>query len=122
MRSPTWEEIPAAIESLLIDWPDLEYPLSTLAQFARRNPSWQLIDLRMVPWMLCPAYSAAQAVLLLVSLRILKVTYMVVTPSGVLADGEWDSPADVPETVCDRFMQPFATETRIVPVLKAVTE
>jgi len=46
--------------------------------------------------------------------------YMVVAPSGVLADGKYDDPRRIPVRVADRWNQYFETaEADIVAVLEA---
>jgi hypothetical protein len=48
-----------------------------------------------------------------------RLVYMVTTPSGVLADGEYDDPESIPQRVPDRFNNYFNTaDTDIVPVFK----
>lgn len=43
--------------------------------------------------------------------------YRVLTPSGVMAEGEWDNMADIPRVLPDRFERYFETyETETVKV------
>jgi hypothetical protein len=55
----------------------------------------------------------------LVRIGLYRRVYMVETPSGVLAEGEYDDPLKIPRSVSDNFYQPFdPMETDIVPVYK----
>jgi hypothetical protein len=61
----------------------------------------------------------AIALQLLVKDGVLRQVYKVRTPSGVLADEEFDDPRNVPERLPDRFDHYFDTsEADIVPVFK----
>ena len=63
----------------------------------------------------------ATALTLLVKAGVLKRVYKVTTPSGVLADAEFDDPRDIPERLSDRWENPFETaESDIVPVFQKV--
>lgn len=51
----------------------------------------------------------------------LKRVYKVLTPSGVLAEGEFDDPTRIPDRLPDRFEAYFDTaEADVVPVFKKV--
>lgn len=55
----------------------------------------------------------------LVKIGLYRRVYMVETPSGVLADREYDDPLKIPERVPDNFYNFFdPMETDIVPVYK----
>jgi len=55
----------------------------------------------------------------LVRIGLYRRVYMVETPSGVLADGEYDDPLKIPDRVPDNFYNYFdPMETDIVPVYK----
>jgi hypothetical protein len=61
----------------------------------------------------------ATALTLLVSVGLLRRVYKVTTPSGVLADGEFDDPTKIPPKLPDRFQHYFDTaESDIVPVFR----
>ncbi len=50
---------------------------------------------------------------------VLQRTYAVLTPDGVLAEGEYADPQDIPDTLPDRFEHYFRTaEADIVPVFR----
>lgn len=42
------------------------------------------------------------------------VKYVMKTPSGVIADGEWESLAAIPERIPDRFERYYNTEDEVV--------
>jgi hypothetical protein len=59
---------------------------------------------------------------LLVKVGALQRVYKVVTPDGVLADGEFADPREIPEKMPDRFDNYFETgESDVVPVFKQRT-
>jgi hypothetical protein len=58
---------------------------------------------------------------LLVQAGAFRTVYKVITPSGVMADGEFDDPRQIPEKLPDRFNEYFDTsEADVVPILKPV--
>jgi hypothetical protein len=62
----------------------------------------------------------AIALQLLVKAGVLRQVYKVLTPAGVLADGEFEDPRSIPLRLQDRFHRYFETsEAEIVPVFKA---
>lgn len=63
----------------------------------------------------------ATALTLLVRVGVLQRVYKVTTPSGVLADGEFDDPTKIPSKLPDRFEHYFDTaESDVVPVFRWV--
>lgn len=63
----------------------------------------------------------ATALTLLLRAGIAKRVYKVLTPTGVLADGEFDDPTVIPEKLPDRFERYFDTsDAEIVPVFRLV--
>jgi len=61
----------------------------------------------------------AFVLMLLVQAGFLKLTYKVTTPSGVMADGEFDDPTHIPEKLTDRWNRPFdTTDADVVPVFR----
>jgi hypothetical protein len=65
--------------------------------------------------------SLAKALTLLVREGILRRVYKVTTPSGALADEEFDDPRKIPEQLPDRFDHYFSTaESNVVPVFQMV--
>ena len=63
----------------------------------------------------------AFALTLLLRAGLARRVYKVVTPAGVLADGEFDDPTVVPEKLPDRFEHYFDTsDAEIVPMFRLV--
>jgi hypothetical protein len=57
----------------------------------------------------------------LVRAGLLKRVYKVVTPSGALADGEFENPQAIPEKLPDRLEHYFETaEADVVPIFKKI--
>jgi hypothetical protein len=42
--------------------------------------------------------------------------YQILTPSGVIADGEWSSPTEIPERIPDRWDIYFDTRDSVVVI------
>jgi hypothetical protein len=65
--------------------------------------------------------SLAKALTLLVREGVFRRVYKVTTPSGALADEEFDDPREIPEQLPDRFDHYFSTaESSVVPVFQMV--
>ena len=63
----------------------------------------------------------ALALALLVKVGLLRRAYKVTTPSGVLADGEFEDPTKIPPKLPDRFERYFDTaESDVVPIFHMV--
>lgn len=63
----------------------------------------------------------AFAFTLLLRAGLARRVYKVLTPAGVLADGEFDDPAFIPEKLPDRFEHYFDTsDAEVVPVFRLV--
>jgi hypothetical protein len=63
----------------------------------------------------------ATALTLLERAGYLRLVYKVLTPNGVLADGEFDDPTKIPERLPDRLEHYFDTsEADVVPIFKMV--
>ena len=85
------------------------------------NKDWNVLDPRELARSLSDvdSYTLASALSLLVKSGVLRQVYVVVTPSGSLADGEYDDPRQIPERIPDRFNHYFDTlEAEIIPVLR----
>ena len=111
--------LPTNFDSLTVERPDLASTLRQLMDWIRQHPDTNVIDPREVvktipvdPWAL------ASVLRLLVDKGIFRQVYMVTTPSGVLADGQFEDPAKIPDKLPDRFNRYFETsESDIVAVL-----
>jgi hypothetical protein len=63
----------------------------------------------------------AAVLMLLVKAGWLSRVYKVLTPSGVLAEGEFEDPTKIPEKLADRFNRYFDTsDSDVVPLFKRV--
>jgi hypothetical protein len=63
----------------------------------------------------------ALALTLLVKVGLFRRVYKVITPSGVLADEEFDDPTKIPPRLPDRFEHYFDTaESDVVPIFRMV--
>lgn len=63
----------------------------------------------------------AVALTLLMNAGLLRRVYKVVTPTGVLADGEFDDPAAIPDKLPDRSEHYFETsDADVIPIFRRV--
>ncbi len=115
--------LPSNFDTLAAERPDLGPTLIRVSEWVHSHPDWNVIDPRELARQLrdVDSYALALALRYLVQKGVLRQVYMVVTPSGVLADGEYTDLRSVPERVRDRFNNPFETaEADIVPILTGV--
>jgi len=92
-----------------------------LKDWVERHADWSVLDPRVLARDLRDVDPYLLSLLLvgLVKIGLYRRVYMVETPSGVLADGEYDDPRKIPDRVRDRGFNYFdPTETDIVPVYK----
>jgi hypothetical protein len=89
----------------------------------RSHPGWQFLD----PRILSRDLRDIDPVHLTLTLRSFVRTgsyrqvYKVVTPDGVLAEGEYDTPLQIPSRVVDGFNHQFSVdEGDIIPVFKPI--
>jgi hypothetical protein len=114
---------PINLEVLAKQHPDYEHALRALQSWIAAHEQERVInpmkvakDLRQVN-----TTDLAMAFTLLVRAGLLKRIYKVMTPAGVLADGEFDNPTIIPEKLPDRFERYFDTsDAEIVPVFRLV--
>jgi DNA-binding HxlR family transcriptional regulator len=101
--------------------PDLKPVFHRISDWAKAHQNWNLVDPRELrrdlydvdPVLLSLALQA------LVNFGVLRRVYRAVTPSGLLADKDYDDPREVPELVPDRFNHYFpSSEGDIIPVFK----
>jgi hypothetical protein len=113
---------PSSFDSLANEKPELRSTLASIKPWAEAELNHTgLIDPRVLRRKLgdVDPVALALSLQLLVAKGIFDRVFMVVTPSGVLADGEYADPGDVPEWVADRFNNYFqVSEGDVVPVLK----
>ncbi|MGA2716713.1 MAG: hypothetical protein ABSG41_26790 [Bryobacteraceae bacterium] len=70
-------------------------------------------------WPDVKAEQLASAIQSLVKAGVLEQVFRVLTPNGVLADGEFPDPSEIPEKLPDRSNNYFETaEADIIPVFK----
>lgn len=116
----TWTMLPSNFDSLATERPDLAGTFHRITAWVRTHPDWNLIDPRELGRQLRDEDPIALTVALrmLVLSGLFRQVYVVVTPSGVLAEGEYEDPRQIPTVARDRFDQPFDTsEADIIPVL-----
>src|SRR5438874_1137896 len=115
--------LPTNFAFLASENPELKPAALRLEEFARKHQDWNLIDPRAVtreirdvhPFLLMYALHE------LVKNGVLHQVYMVATPSGVLAEGEYDDPNQIPSRLTTPFDEPFNRDDgEIVSVLKPV--
>jgi hypothetical protein len=112
---------PSNFEILANENPRLRREILRVGEWVHQHADWNLIDLRVLskdmrdldPGLLTIALGR------LVDSGAFRRVYKVVTPSGVLAEGDFDDPTTVPELVRDHWGHSFETaDADIVPVLK----
>ncbi|MGA2001287.1 MAG: hypothetical protein ABSG52_14955 [Terriglobales bacterium] len=117
--------LPTNFDTLAAEHPQLKRALLEIREWIRTHPDWNVLDPRVLSESLrkVDSFTLAYALHLLVQHGLLRQVYMVVTPSGVLAEGEYDDPKKIPLKVPDRFNNYFETsEADIVPVLIAAND
>ena len=115
--------LPTNFDFLASENPELRPAVSRLGEWATKHRHCGLIDPRAVarelrdvdPFLL--AYTLHQ----LVKKGLFRQKYMIATPSGVLAEGEYDDPNEIPKRVATPLEEYFDREDgEIVSVLKPV--
>jgi hypothetical protein len=116
--------LPANYDSLINENPELKPAILRIRDWIREHRDWTILDPRILsrdmrdldPWLLTLALQA------LIRKGYFSRVYRVVTPSGVLAEGDYDDPRSVPERIRDNWDTTFSREDAdIVPVLKPAT-
>jgi len=113
--------LPTNFDTLAGENSDYSPVLKRLKEWVEKHAEWSLLDPRILAKDLRDVDPFLLSVVLLELVRVglYRRVYMVATPSGVLADGEYDDPRKIPERVADNFYNYFdRAETEIVPVLK----
>lgn len=114
--------LPTNFDSLTKERPDLGLALRRLQEWIYGHKYSTVLDPRELARSLTDvdSFSLAAVLALLVKRGLLRQVYRVVTPTGSLADAEYDDPRKIPPRVPDRFNHYFDTdEAEIVPVLRA---
>jgi hypothetical protein len=110
-------------EDLANEHPEHKRALRKLEEWRRRHSDVHIIDPKTLAREVqgVDATALALALTLLVKAGLLRRVYKVTTPSGVLADGEFDDPTQIPPRLPDRFEHYFDTaESDVVPVFRMV--
>jgi hypothetical protein len=114
--------LPTNFDFLTDERPDLSRVLHLLQRWIESHRQLNVLDPRDLARSLpdIDSVTLASALALLVKRGVLRQVYRVVTPSGVLADGEYEDPRQIPQRVPDRFNHYFDTiEAEVIPVLRA---
>jgi hypothetical protein len=113
--------LPTNFDTLASENSDLRPVLGRLKEWVERHQTWSVLDPRILARDLrdVDPFQLSLVLLELVRAGLYRRVYMVETPSGVLAEGEYDDPRKIPDRVADNFCNYFdPMETEIVPVLK----
>lgn len=104
---------------------ELRPVLGKLREWVENHADWSVLDPRILARDLRDVDPFLLSLVLgeLVKIGLYRRVYMVETPSGVLADGEYDDPRNIPHRVPDRSYNYFdPMETEIVPVFKPASK
>jgi hypothetical protein len=113
--------LPTNFDTLANENSALRPAVKRLKEWVERHADRSVLDPRVLARDLGDVDPYLLSVLLvgLVKIGLYRRVYMVETPSGVLAEGEYDDPLKIPDRVQDRSFNYFdPTETEIVPVYK----
>ena len=113
--------LPTNFGTLADDNSDLRPVLGRIREWVEKHSDWSVLDPRILARDLrdVDPFLLSVALLELVRIGLYRRVYMVDTPSGVLADGEYDDPRKIPDRVPDRSFRYFnPMDTEIVPVFK----
>src|SRR5690349_873120 len=104
--------LPTNFDSLTAKRPDLRSALRELREWIEEHKYLNTLDPRELARFMpqIDSVKLASALALLVKYGFLQQVYKVVTPSGVLADGEYERPDQVPHRIPDRFNHYFDTD------------
>lgn len=115
--------LPTNFDFLANEKPELKQVITRLSEWARQHRDWKAIDPRIVnedikdvdPFML--SFALHQ----LVARGLFRQVYMVASPSGAFAEGEYDDPNEIPIRLTTRFDEFFSRDDgAIVSLLKPV--
>jgi hypothetical protein len=112
---------PSSFETLANENRPLRREILRLGEWLGEHQGWNMVDLKILSRDLRDLDPARLAIALgtLVDTGAFRRVYKVVTPSGVLAEGDFDDPLCIPERVRDRWGNSFNTaDADIVVVFK----
>jgi hypothetical protein len=115
--------LPTNFGTLADENSELRPVLDKLREWVERHSTWSVLDPRVLARDLRGIDPLLLSVVLLELVRVglYRRVYMVDTPSGVLADDEFDDPRKIPPRMYDRAYNSFdPMDTEIVPVFKPV--
>jgi hypothetical protein len=110
-------------EALARQHPEYERALRKLDSWMRRQADLHVINPKSLAKEITGVDEAelAGALTLLQQAGHLRRVYKVLTPSGVITDGEFEDPTKIPERLPDRFENYFDTaEADILPIFRMV--
>jgi hypothetical protein len=117
--------LPTNFDFLANENPELKTAVIRLGEWVRKHKDWNVID----PGAVSREIKDVDPFLLSYTLHLLVVkglfrqVYMIMTPSGVLADGQYDDPNKIPKRVPNGFDESFDRDDGvIVPILEPVTK
>lgn len=115
--------LPNNFESLANQLPEHRLEVLKIGDWARRHTDWSFLDPRILSRDIrdVDPFRIVLALYRLVDAGMYRQVYKVVTPEGVFAENEYDTPLDVPNLPLDGFNHPFRIEDGdIVPVFTPV--
>jgi hypothetical protein len=113
--------LPTNFDTLANENSEFRPVLGKLKEWVERHSDWSVLDPEILVRDLRDVDPFLLSVILLELVRkgLYRQVYMVKTPSGVLAEDEYDDPRQIPPRVRDRSYRYFSPmDTEIVPVFK----
>jgi hypothetical protein len=117
--------LPTNFDFLASENPQLQAAASRLGEWARKHRGYNVIDPEAVARENkdIDPFQLAYALHLLVVKGLFRQVYMIMTPSGVLAEGQYDDPNKIPKRVHNGFEESFDREDGvIVPILEPISK
>lgn len=115
--------LPTNFENLARQLPEYSSVVERIGAWAHAHSDWAFLDPRILSRDLrdIDAFQLALTLRGMVRAGSYRQVYKVVTPDGVLAEGEYESPIQIPQRITDGFNQEFTLDQGdIVPVFKPV--
>lgn len=113
--------LPTSFDDLASSSPHLKPVFLRLKEWKSQHEDWSVLDTRVLARDMrdIDPFLLSLALQILVKQGLYRTVYMVATPTGVLAEDEYDEISNIPERVPDRFNEYFSTaDADIVTVLK----
>jgi hypothetical protein len=115
--------LPTNFDTLATENSDLKPVVGRLKDWVLRHSNLSVLDPKIVARDLddVDPFLLTRVLVGLVKIGLYRRVYMVETPSGVLAEGEYEDPLQVPNRVADSFLNYFdPMDTDIVPIYKPI--